>query len=94
VRGAVGSSHGRWTWRGLVDDSLVRVALVTAACLLVEAVIAKNVINVELGVISQLAPMWVFIVYLVSGLRDRPSEIAFMIALVAVTAAVLVLYAI
>lgn len=94
MRGAIGSSHSGWTWRRLVDDSQVRVALVTAACLLVEAVIAKNVIDVELDVISQLAPMWVFIAYLVSGLRDRASEIAFMITLIVVTAAVLVLYAI
>ena len=94
MRGAARSSHGGWTWRGAIDDSQVRVALVAAACLLVEAVVAKNVIDVRLDFISQLAPMWVFIVYLLSGLRDRTSEIAFVIALIAVTAAVLVLYAI
>ncbi len=77
-----------------VDDPQVRVALVAAACLLVEAVVAKNVIDVELDFMSLLAPFWVFIVYLVSGLRDRTSEIAFMITLVVVTAAVLVLYAV
>jgi hypothetical protein len=35
----------------------------------------------------------VFIAYQLSGLRDRTSEIAFMITIVLVTAAILVLYA-
>jgi hypothetical protein len=76
-----------------LGDSQVRVALVTAACLVVEAVVAKNVIDVDLDFISQFAPFWVFIAYLVSGLRDRVSEISFMVAIVATTVAVLVLYA-
>jgi hypothetical protein len=70
------------------------VALVTAICLLVEAVIAKNVIDAELDFISQFAPFWVFIAYLVSGLRDRASEISFTAAIVVTTVAVLVLYAV
>lgn len=85
---------GRARWRRQADDPQVRVALVTAACLLVEAVIAKNVIDVKLDWFSQLAPFWVFIAFMVSGLRDRTSEIAFTIAAIAVTAAVLVLYAV
>jgi hypothetical protein len=91
---AIGTSHGGSTWRRKLDEPQVRVALVTAVCLLVEAIIAKNVIDVELDAISQLAPLWVFIAFLLSGLRDRTSEIAFMIAIVVVTAAVLVLYAV
>ncbi len=91
---ATDSSRGGSTWRRRVDDPQVRVALVAAACLLVEAVVAKNVIDVELDFMSLLAPFWVFIAYMVSGLRDRTSEIAFMITLVVVTAAVLVLYAV
>lgn len=85
---------GSSRWRFWADDPEVRVALVAAACLLVEAVVAKNVIDVELDWFSQLAPFWVFIAYMVSGLRDRTSEIAFTIALIGVTAAVLVLYAV
>ena len=64
------------------------------ACVLVEAVIAKNVIDVKLDFFSQLAPMWIFIIYLVSGLRDRTSEIAFIAAIILATAAILVLYAV
>jgi hypothetical protein len=79
--------------RRALGDSQVRVALVTAVCLLVEAVIAKNVIDVNLGFVSQFAPFWVFIAYLVSGLRDRASEISFTVAIVVTTVAVLVLYA-
>jgi hypothetical protein len=70
------------------------VALVTAVCLILEAVIAKNVIDVELDFFSQFVPLWVFIAYMVSGLRDRVSELAFMAAVVATTVAVLVLYSV
>lgn len=87
------SSRGP-TWRRQLNDPQVRVGLVAAACLLVEAVIAKNVLDVELDFMSQLAPMWIFIVYQLSGLRDRTSEIGFMISIVLVTAAILVLYAV
>jgi hypothetical protein len=81
------------TWRSHIDDPQLRVALVTAVCLVVEAVIAKNVIEVELGYISQFAPFWVFVAYLVTGLRDRASELSFIVAVVLTTIAVLVLYA-
>ena len=62
-------------------------------CLVLEAVIAKNVIDAELDFISRFAPFWVFIAYLVSGLRDRVSEISFMAAIVVTTVGVLVLSA-
>ena len=84
---------GVWR-RRQVGDPLVTVALVAAACLLIEAVIAKNVIDVELDFFSQFAPMWIFIAYLVSGLRDRMSEIAFIAAIVLGTAAALAFYAV
>jgi hypothetical protein len=87
------SSEGA-SWRRQIRDPQVRVGLVAAACLLAEAIVAKNVVDVKLDVFSQLAPLWVFIAYEVSGLRDRASEIGFVAALVAVTAAVLVLYAV
>ena len=86
--------RGDSTWRRAVGDPEVRVALIAAVCLVVEAVIAKNVIDAELGFISQFAPFWVFIAYLVTGLRDRVSEISFMAAIVMTTVAVLVLYAV
>jgi hypothetical protein len=80
-------------WRRYIDEPQVRVALVTALCLIVEAVVAKNVLGVELDWFSQLAPFWVFIAYMVSGLRDRASEIWFTVAIVGTTVAVLTLYA-
>ena len=86
--------HGSVWWRRQIRDPQVTVALVAAACVLVEAVIAKNVIGVKLDFFSQLAPMWIFITYLVSGLRDRTSEIAFIVAIILATAAILVLYAV
>ena len=87
-------SPGGTSWRRQIRDPQVAVALVAAACLLVEAVIAKNVIDVELDFISQFAAMWIFIAYLLSGLRDRTSEIAFIAVSILVTAAILVLYAV
>ena len=48
----------------------------------------------ELDFFSQFVPLWVFIAYLVSGLRDRTSEIAFTVVIILATAAVLFLYAI
>ena len=84
--------RGESVWRRAISDSQVRVAMVTAACLVTEAVIAKNVIDTELGFMSMFAPFWVFIAYLVTGLRGRTSEVSFMAAIVLTTVAVLVLY--
>ena len=91
---ALNLPHGGVWWRRQIRDPQVMVSLVAAGCLLVEAVIAKNVIDVELDFFSQFAPMWIFIAYLVSGLRDRTSEIAFIAVIILATAAVLVLYAV
>lgn len=85
--------HGDSRWRHAIGNSEVRVALGAAICLVAEAVIAKNVIDQELDFVSQFAPFWVFIAYLVSGLRDHASEISFIVAAVLTTVAVLVLYA-
>jgi len=90
---ALNLSPGRASWRRQIRDPLVAVSLVAAACVLVEAVIAKNVIAVELDFFSQFAPLWIFIAYLVSGLRDRTSEIAFIAVIILATVAILVLYA-
>ena len=54
---------------------------------------AKNVLDVEMNFFSMLAPFWVFTVYQVSGRRDRTSELVALIAIVLVTAAVLLVYA-
>ena len=77
-----------------LGDPQVRIALLTAVALMVQAVFAKNVLDVRLDVMSQNAALWVFIVFQLSGLRDRLAELAFAAAVIAVTAAVLVLYAV
>ena len=84
--------YGGASWRHQIRDPQVVVSLVAGGCLLAEAVIAKNVIDVELDFFSQFVPMWIFIAYLVSGLRDRASEIAFIAVIILATAVVLVLY--
>ena len=71
----------------------VWLALVTAAALLAQAVIAKNVLDEELDFLSQYAALWVFIVFLISGERGRAAEVGTAVAIVAVTGAVLGLYA-
>lgn len=91
---ALNLPHGGVWWRRQIRDPQVTVSLVAAACLLVEAVIAKNVIEVELDFFSQFAPMWILVAYLVSGLRDRTSEIAFIAVIILATVAILVLYAV
>jgi len=91
---ALNLPHAGVSLRRQVSDPQVTVSLVAAACVLVEAVIAKNVIDVELDFFIQLAPIWIFIAYLVSGLRNRTSEIAFIAVIILTTAAILVLYAV
>jgi hypothetical protein len=78
---------------GVLENPQVRVALLTAVALLVEVVLAKNVLDVSLNFFSMLAPFWVFTVYQVTGRRDRMSAIVASIAVVSATAAVLLVYA-
>jgi hypothetical protein len=54
----------------------VRLSFVVAACLLVEAVVAKEILDVSLGYVSQLAALWVFIAYLVTGRHDKSAATA------------------
>jgi hypothetical protein len=75
-------------------DAQLRVALVTAFALVAEAVLAKNVIGVELDFISQFAALWVFIGFQAAGKRDRVTELATDATIVLVTAAVLALYSV
>ena len=73
----------------------VKVSLVTAACILAIAVISKNVLGVQLDFVSQYAPSWMFIVYIITRGQAKESDhetLYWSIAIVAVTAAVLALY--
>ncbi len=80
--------------REAFGDAQVRVALVAAVALMVQAVLAKNVLDVELDFVSQYAALWVFIVFQLSGRRDRVAEFGTAAVVVLVTAAVFILYAI
>lgn len=57
-----------WDRGGMSDDAArgtardeVRLAFLVAGCLLVEAVVAKEVLDVSLDYFSQFAALWVFI---------------------------------
>jgi len=78
--------------RRALKDQEVRVALVVAACLLGEAALAKNVLDVKLDPITQLAAMWVWVAYSLLARRDRFVELATMASAVVATAAALVVY--
>jgi len=71
----------------------VRIAIVVAACLIVEAIVAKNVMHVKVDILALLAPLWVFAVSQTWSTRDKTSELATMILAIGATAGVLVFYA-
>lgn len=71
----------------------VRVGLLTVAALLVEWVLARTVLDVELSFFALLAPFFVFTAYKVSGQRGRTAEIVASVAVVVAAAAVLLVYA-
>lgn len=71
-----------------------RLSLLVAACLLVEAVVAKEVLDVRLDYVSQFAPLWVYVLAEQAPPARASSSAAVAAAVVAVTVAVLVLYAV
>src|SRR6185437_1656570 len=74
---------------GMLHDAYVRVALLTGAALLVEAVFAKTVLDVRLNFFAQFAPLWVLLAFRASGQRGRRSEIAASVGVVVMTEGVL-----
>lgn len=58
-----------------------------------QAVIAKNILDVELDFVSQFAALWVFVGFLASGKRGRAAELSTALAVVVVVTAVLFLHA-
>jgi len=79
--------------RAALDDPQVRVGLLAAAALLAEAVLAKSVFDLQLNFFAQLAALWVFVAFKLSGRRDRLTETAASVAVVVVTATVLLVSA-
>jgi len=77
----------------------VKVSLVTAFCILALAIVSKNILNVQLDFISQYGPSWMFIAYIITKGEDKKSKICcstlfWSLAIIIVTAAILLLYAI
>jgi hypothetical protein len=73
----------------------VQVSLVTALCILVLAVASKWMLHVELDFVSQYAPVWVHIVYIISRNNDGESHRRprpWSAAIVLVTVAVIVVH--
>ena len=78
---------------GMLHDAYVRVALLAGVALLVEAVLAKTVLDVRLNFLAQFAPLWVLLAFRASGRRGRRSEIAASVGVVVMTVGVLLVYA-
>ncbi len=60
---------------------------------MVEAIVAKNVMDVTINIVAFLAPLWVFAVSLAWPTKDHAFEVVTMILAVAAAAGVLVFYA-
>ena len=72
----------------------VKVSLVTAACILALAIMAKNVIKVELDFVSQYGPFWMYMAYIgTKEQKARCSTLFWSLAIILVTAAILAVYA-
>lgn len=71
----------------------LRIATVVAACLVVEAVVAKNVLDVTINIVAFLAPLWVFAVSQAWPTKEKAFELTTMILAIAATGGVLVYYA-
>ena len=78
--------------------SEVRVSLVAAICVLALAIISKYVINAELDFVSQYGPVWIFIAYIGTKSKKAKSRICdsslfWSLAMIFVTVAILLIYA-
>jgi hypothetical protein len=76
-----------------------KLSLVTAVCVLSLAIVSKNILNAQLGFISLYGPVWVFITYIITRDSVKNSRICcnplfWALAIIVVTAAILILYAI
>ncbi len=80
----------------LADE--VKVALVTAACLLGIAIILKNVLHVQADFIVSNSPLYLYIVYLITRGQAKKSKcdkpLYWSLAIILVTLFTIALYAI
>jgi len=75
----------------------IKISLVTAVCILAMAIVSKNILNVQLDLISQYGPVWMLIAYLATKDTNKKSKtcsnpLFWSIAIVLVTIAILVVY--
>ncbi len=81
----------------LSNDS--KVSLVVVICILALAVISKNVLQVQIDFLSLFGPIWVYIAYVVTRDKQKESKtcsspLFWSLAIIFVTLAILILYAI
>ena len=70
----------------------VKVSLVTAVCILALAVISKEVLHMQLDFVSQYAPLWMFIAYII--VKDNcKNPLFWSLAIILITSAILILHA-
>jgi hypothetical protein len=81
------------TNRSRAGRAQLRIAIVVAACLIFEAVVAKNVMDATINIVAFLAPLWVFAISQAWPTKEKGFEIATMILAMAATAGVLIFYA-
>jgi hypothetical protein len=72
----------------------IRIAAVVAASLVVEAIVAKNVLDVTVDIVAFLAPLWVFAVSLAWPVKDKAFEVVAMLLALGATAGMLIYYAV
>ena len=75
----------------------IKVALVTAGCVLALAIVFKNILYVRADLIVTNGPFYLFIVYLITRGQTKASKcdkpLYWSLAIVLVTIAIVVLYA-
>lgn len=77
----------------------VKVSLVTVACILTLVIISKNVFHAQLDFISQYGPVWMMVAYLCTREECKKSKICdsslfWSMAIIIVTLAILIVYAV
>lgn len=81
----------------LSNDS--KISLVAVICILALAVISKNVLRAQLDFVSLFGPVWVYIAYVVTRDKQKESKtcgspLFWSLAIIFVTSATIVVYAI
>jgi len=77
----------------------LKISLVTGICILVLAVVVKNVLRVQPDFISLYGPVWVYIAYIITRDKQKESKVCssalfWSLTIIFVTLAILAVYAI